>query len=56
MQDLRKDWQRWTKAERITAFPILFLFALTLGVSIVLTQTSTLSISGHSAVNIERTR
>jgi hypothetical protein len=56
MQDLRKDWQRWTKTERITAFPILFLFALTLAVSIVLTQSSTLSTSGHSAANIERSR
>jgi hypothetical protein len=55
MQDLRKDWQRWTKAERITAFPVLLLFALTLGAAIVLTQASTLSASGHSAANIERT-
>lgn len=54
MQDLRKDWQRWTKAERITVLPILFLFALTLGTSIVLTQASTLSASGNSATNIER--
>jgi hypothetical protein len=56
MQDLRRDWQRWTKAERITAFSILFLFALTLGASIVFTQAGTLSVSGHSATNIERTR
>jgi hypothetical protein len=56
MQDLRKDWQRWTKAERFTAFPILFLIALTLGASIVLTPISTLSSSGHSAANIERAR
>ena len=56
MQDLRKDWQRWTRAERITAFPILLLFALTLGASIVLTQTSVLSASGHSAATIEHTR
>jgi hypothetical protein len=56
MQDLRKDWQRWTKAERITAFPILFLLALTLSASIVLAQTSALSASGHSAATIEHTR
>jgi hypothetical protein len=46
MRDLLKDWQRWTRTERIAAMAILF--ALALGTSAVFAKAGTFANPGGS--------
>jgi hypothetical protein len=51
MRDLRKDWVRWTKAERISA--VVIAAALTVGTPSLLASSVSVSLA-HSANQITR--